>query len=179
MSQDKGTNQPDHLPLYQRGIEGDFSGQQSQSPLAPLLQSGEPVRIQIEDFSQDSEIAALKSSSKRMGGIATFLGCARDFSEGRDVSQISFEAYGSMALAEMSKLREEAIAKFDLLDARIVHRVTTVQAGDNIVFIAAGAAHRAAAFDACRWMIDELKQRVPIWKKEVTPEGESWVTQHP
>jgi molybdopterin synthase catalytic subunit len=139
----------------------------------------EPVRIQQEDFSQDAEIAALKASSKRMGGIATFLGCARDFSEGRDVSQISFEAYGSMALAEMRKLREEAISKFDLLDARIVHRVTTVQAGDNIVFIAAGAAHRAAAFDACRWMIDELKQRVPIWKKEVTPEGESWVTPHP
>ena len=139
----------------------------------------EPVRIQQEDFSQDAEIAALKASSKRMGGIATFLGCARDFSEGRDVSQISFEAYGSMALAEMRKLREEAISKFDLLDARIVHRVTTVQAGDNIVFIAAGAAHRAAAFDACRWIIDELKQRVPIWKKEVTPEGESWVTQHP
>jgi len=139
----------------------------------------DPVRIQQEDFSQDAEIAALKASSKRMGGIATFLGCARDFSEGRDVSRISFEAYGSMALAEMRKLREEAIAKFDLLDARIVHRVTTVQAGDNIVFIAAGAAHRGPAFDACRWMIDELKQRVPIWKKEVTPEGESWVTQHP
>ncbi|MDD2929211.1 MAG: molybdenum cofactor biosynthesis protein MoaE [Sideroxydans sp.] len=139
----------------------------------------EPVRIQQEDFSQDAEIAALKASSKRMGGIATFLGCARDFSEGRDVSQISFEAYGSMALAEMRKLREEAISTFDLLDARIVHRVTTVQAGDNIVFIAAGAAHRAAAFDACRWMIDELKQRVPIWKKEITPQGESWVTPHP
>ncbi|MDD2701766.1 MAG: molybdenum cofactor biosynthesis protein MoaE [Sideroxydans sp.] len=139
----------------------------------------EPVRIQEQDFSQDAEIAALKAASKRMGGIATFLGCARDFSEGRDVSEISFEAYGSMALAEMRKLREEAIKKFDLLDARIVHRVTTVQAGDNIVFIAAGAAHRGPAFDACRWMIDELKQRVPIWKKEVTPHGESWVTQHP
>ena len=137
------------------------------------------VRIQEQDFSQDAEIAALKASSKRMGGIATFLGCARDFSEGRDVSQISFEAYGSMALAEMRKLREEAIAKFDLLDARIVHRVTTVQAGDNIVFIAAGAAHRGPAFDACRWMIDELKQRVPIWKKEITPQGDSWVTSHP
>lgn len=139
----------------------------------------EAVRIQEQDFSQDAEIAALKATSKRMGGIATFLGCARDFSEGRDVSEISFEAYGSMALAEMRKLREEAITKFDLLDARIVHRVTTVGAGDNIVFIAAGAEHRAAAFDGCRWIIDELKQRVPIWKKEVTPEGESWVTQHP
>jgi len=139
----------------------------------------EPVRIQQEDFSQDAEIEALKVSSKRIGGIATFLGCARDFSEGRDVSEISFEAYGSMALAEMNKLRSEAIAQFNLLDARIVHRVATVRAGDNIVFIAAAAEHRAAAFDACRWMIDELKQRVPIWKKEITPEGDAWVTPHP
>ena len=137
------------------------------------------VRIQQQDFSQDDEVRALQASSKRIGGIATFIGCARDFSEGRDVSEISFEAYGSMALAEMRKLREEAIAKFGLLDARIVHRVTTVRAGDNIVFIAAAAEHRAAAFDACRWMIDELKQRVPIWKKEITPQGDSWVTQHP
>ena len=139
----------------------------------------EPVRIQAEDFSHDEEIAALKASSQRIGGIATFLGCARDFSEGRNVSEISFEAYGSMALAEMRKLREQAIARFGLLDARIVHRVTTVHAGDNIVFIAAGAEHRGPAFDACRWMIDELKQRVPIWKKEITPQGESWVTPHP
>ena len=139
----------------------------------------EPVRIQEADFSQDEEITALKAGSRRMGGIATFLGCARDFSEGRDVREISFEAYGSMALAEMKKLRTEAIAKFGLLDARIVHRVATVGAGDNIVFIAAGAEHRAAAFDGCRWLIDELKQRVPIWKKEITPQGESWVTPHP
>ncbi len=137
------------------------------------------VRIQQEDFSQDEEIAALKASSLRMGGIATFVGCARDFSEGRAVSQISFDAYGSMAVSEMNQLRSDAIAKYDLLDARIVHRICTVSAGDNIVFIAAGAQHRAAALDACRWMIDELKARVPIWKKEVTPEGESWVTSHP
>ena len=122
------------------------------------------VRIQIEDFSQDEEIAALRASSKRIGGIATFLGCARDFSEGREVSEISFEAYGSMALAEMNVLRSEAIEKFALIDARIVHRIGTVKGGDNIVFIAAGAEHRAAAFDACRWLIDELKARVQIWK---------------
>jgi len=137
------------------------------------------IRIQAEDFSQDEEIAALKASSKRIGGIATFVGCARDFSEGRAVSQIRFDAYGSMAIAEMQQLRLDAIAKFGLLDARIVHRLCTVSAGDNIVFIAAGAAHRKAALDACRWMIDELKARVPIWKKEVTPEGEAWVSAHP
>ncbi len=139
----------------------------------------EAVRIQSDDFSQDEEIKALKASSRRMGGIATFVGCARDFSEGRDVSQISFDAYGSMALSEMNQLRLDAIQKYDLLDARIVHRICTVSAGDNIVFIAAGAEHRVAALDACRWMIDELKLRVPIWKKEITPDGEAWVSPHP
>ena len=139
----------------------------------------EPVRIQQADFSQDEEIKGLKASSKRMGGIATFLGCARDFSEGREVSEISFDAYGPMALAEMNRLRSEAIAKFGLLDARIVHRIGTVQGGENIVFIATGAEHRAPALEACCWMIDELKQRVPIWKKEKTSQGESWVTPHP
>lgn len=99
----------------------------------------ESVRIQLEDFSQDEEIQALQGSSRRMGGIATFLGCARDFSEGRDVREISFDAYGRMALPELKKLRDEAITCFALPDARIVHRLGVVQAGDQIVFIAAGA----------------------------------------
>lgn len=137
------------------------------------------VRIQQEDFSQDEEIRALRVSSKRMGGIATFVGCARDFSEGREVTQISFDTYGSMAVAEMNKLRDEAIARFGLLDARIVHRVGVVGAGEQIVFVAAGAEHRAPALQACHWLIDELKQRVPIWKKEITPQGDAWVTPHP
>ena len=137
------------------------------------------VRIQPEDFSMDEEVSAIKTSSMRMGGIATFLGCARDFSEGREVSEISFEAYGSMALSELNRLRSDAIEKFGLLDARIVHRIGTVKGGDNIVLIVAGAEHRSPALEACRWMIDELKQRVPIWKKEITPQGESWVTSHP
>ena len=141
--------------------------------------NSEAVRIQLEDFSQDEEVRALKASSLRMGGIATFLGCARDFSEGRDVSEISFDAYDRMALPEMRKLRDEAIARFGLIDARIVHRLGVVRGGDNIVFIATGAEHRAPALEACRWIIDELKERVPIWKKEITPTGDSWVTPHP
>jgi molybdopterin synthase catalytic subunit len=148
-------------------------------PVLSLVEGKAAVRIQQEDFSQDEEIRALRASSTRMGGIATFTGCARDFSEGRSVSRISFDAYGSMAEAEMRKLHAEAIAKFALLDARIVHRVGVVNAGEQIVFIAAGAEHRAPALQACHWMIDELKQRVPIWKKEITPEGEAWATSHP
>ncbi len=144
-----------------------------------MAQSKDAVRIQLEDFSQDAEVRALKASSQRMGGIATFLGCARDFSEGREVSEISFDAYDRMALPEMRKLRDEAIARFGLIDARIVHRLGVVRGGDNIVFIATGAEHRAPALEACRWIIDELKERVPIWKKETTPQGDSWVTPHP
>jgi molybdopterin synthase catalytic subunit len=79
----------------------------------------------------------------------------------------------------MQKLRDEAIARFGLIDARIVHRLGVVHGGDNIVFIATGAEHRAPALEACRWIIDELKERVPIWKKETTPQGDSWVTPHP
>lgn len=137
------------------------------------------VRLQHEDFSQDEEVGALRAGSKRMGGIATFTGCARDFSEGREVTRISFDAYGSMAVAEMNKLRDEAIARFSLLDVRIVHRIGVVGPGEQIVFIAAGAEHRAPALQACHWLIDELKRRVPIWKKEITPQGDAWVTHHP
>ena len=139
----------------------------------------DPVRIQSEDFSQDEEIRALQAGSRRIGGIASFLGCARDFSEGRAVSEISFDVYGRMALDEMCRLRREAIEKFGLIDARLVHRIGSVKGGDNIVFIAAGAEHRGPAFAACRWLIDELKERVPIWKKEITPEGDGWVVPHP
>jgi molybdopterin synthase catalytic subunit len=137
------------------------------------------VRTQEFDFSIQDEVDALRATSKRIGGIATFLGCARDFSEGRDVSAITFEQYADMATMEMQALRARALEHFDIIDVRIIHRVTTVYAGDQIVLIVVGAEHRGPAFDACRWIIDELKQRVPIWKKETTPDGDSWVTQHP
>ena len=138
-----------------------------------------PVRIQFEDFSVDAELRALRDVSLRIGGIASFVGCARDFSEGRNVSEITFEAYTRMVIPEMEALRSEAIERFSLIEARLVHRLGTVRSGDNIVFIAAAAEHRGPAFEACRWLIDSLKERVPIWKKEMTPEGENWVTPHP
>ena len=137
------------------------------------------VRLQLEDFSLDTEVAALRANSKRIGGIATFLGCARDFSGEQEVREIAFEAHHDMALAELLRLRVEAITRFGLIDARIVHRLGAVHAGENIVLIVAGAEHRSPAFDACRWLIDELKARAPIWKKEITLQGESWVTPHP
>ncbi len=137
------------------------------------------VRIQQEDFSLQAEVDALRAVSKRIGGIATFLGCARDFSEGRDVFSIHFEQYAGMAESAMQALHDEAMAKFDILAVRMLHRVTTVHAGEKIVLIVVGAEHRKPAFEACEWLIDELKKRVPIWKKETTPNGDSWVIQHP
>jgi len=137
------------------------------------------VRIQEVDFSLEEEVASIRSVSSCIGGVVTFLGCARDFSEGRAVQSIQFEHYADMALNEMSALHDEAIETFDIIAVRMVHRVTTIQAGEQIVLIVVAAEHRKAAFEACEWLIDSLKQRVPMWKKETTPEGESWVSPHP
>jgi len=144
-----------------------------------MNQQTKAVRIQEVDFSIEAEVDALRATSKRIGGIATFLGCARDFSAGRDVFAIEFEQYANMATRAMQALHDEALARFDIIDARIIHRVTTLHAGDQIVLIVVGAEHRGPAFEACEWLIDALKKRVPIWKKEITPDGDSWVTQHP
>jgi len=138
-----------------------------------------PVRIQTGDFSVEEEVKLLHGGDGRIGGIVTFLGTARDFSRDKDVSRLEFEEYAGMANKAMNALRSKAMEKFDILDMRIVHRIGTIQAGEQIVLIVAGAAHRAAAFDACEWCIDTLKKTVPIWKKEIMPTGESWVEEHP
>jgi len=147
--------------------------------VADVNDQSQAVRIQQQDFSLEAEVNALRAISERIGGIATFLGCARDFSEGRDVFSIHFEQYAGMAESAMQALHDEAMATFDILAVRMVHRVTTVHAGEQIVLIVVGAEHRGPAFDACHWLIDELKQCVPIWKKETTQDGDTWVTQHP
>jgi molybdopterin synthase catalytic subunit len=138
-----------------------------------------PVRIQTEDFSVEEETRLLHGGNGAMGGIVSFLGTARDFSKGQDVSRLEFEEYAGMAEKAMNVLRDEAMQKFDIIDMRIIHRIGTIGAGKQIVLIIAGSAHRGAAFDACEWCIDTLKKTVPIWKKEITPTGESWVEEHP
>lgn len=137
------------------------------------------VRVQRENFSMDEEIDRVKKRSKRIGGIATFLGTARDRSQGRDVSSITFEHYDGMAQKKLREIRERALQDFDIIEALILHRFGAIDIGENIVLIVIGAEHRADAFKACKWCIDELKQITPIWKLEQTPEGEVWVEQHP
>jgi molybdopterin synthase catalytic subunit len=138
------------------------------------------IKVQKEDFSVEGQIKKVKAASKKIGGIVVFLGTARDFTEGAgDVEKLVFEHYSGMAEKKLEELRKTAKEKFDIIEASINHRYGEIPAGENIVLIVVGAMHRKDAFEACRWIIDELKQIVPIWKKEHTKEGEVWVTEHP
>ena len=137
------------------------------------------VRVQRENFSVDAEIDRVRASSTRIGGISIFLGTARDHSKGHDVSSITFEYYEGMAQKKLREIRERALKQFDVLEVLILHRYGEIGIGENIVLIVVGAEHRADAFKACRWCIDELKQITPIWKLEQTPAGEVWVEEHP
>jgi molybdopterin synthase catalytic subunit/molybdopterin converting factor small subunit len=143
------------------------------------IHDGQFVRVQRENFSIDQELDRVRSRSKRIGGIATFLGIARDRSRGRDIDGITFEHYEGMAQKKLREIRERALKDFDILELLIIHRYGEIAIGENIVLIIAGAEHRADAFRACKWAIDELKQITPIWKLEHTPEGEVWVEEHP
>lgn len=137
------------------------------------------VRVQREDFSIDEELRRVRARSKRIGGIAIFLGTARDRSKGKDVDGITFEHYEGMAQKKLREIRERGLKDFGIIELSILHRYGEIAIGDNIVLIIAGAEHRAEAFQACKWAIDELKQITPIWKLEHTPEGEVWVEEHP
>ncbi len=137
------------------------------------------VRVQREDFSIDEELRRVRGRSKRIGGIAIFLGTARDRSKGKDVDGITFEHYEGMAQKKLREIRERALKDFGIIELLILHRYGEIGIGENIVLIIAGAEHRAEAFQACKWAIDELKQITPIWKLEHTPDGEVWVEEHP
>ena len=137
------------------------------------------VRVQRENFSVDQEIDRVRNSSKMIGGINVFLGTTRERSQGRDVSRITFEYYEGMAQKTLRDIRERALKQFDIIETLIIHRYGEIEIGENIVLIVVGAEHRADAFNACQWCIDELKQITPIWKCETTPAGEVWVEQHP
>jgi molybdopterin synthase catalytic subunit len=149
------------------------------APMDQVRDDAQFVRVQRDDFSLDAVINQVRGRSKRIGGISIFLGTARDRSKGRDVDSITFEHYEGMAQAKLREIRERALKDFDIIEAAILHRYGEIGIGDNIVLIVVGAEHRAEAFRACQWAIDELKRITPIWKLEHTPEGEVWVEEHP
>ncbi|HUM47176.1 MAG TPA: molybdenum cofactor biosynthesis protein MoaE [Chitinophagales bacterium] len=137
------------------------------------------TNIQITD--QPLNIAACIewAMQPECGGIDVFIGTVRQSTKEKKVVRLEFETYESMALLEMHKIAEAALQKFRIQKILIHHRSGILTIGDVPVVIVTGAAHRDAAFDACRFAIDTLKQTVPIWKKEVFEDGEVWVAAHP
>ena len=113
------------------------------------------------------------------GGIDVFIGTVRNKTKDKTVVRLEFEAYEKMAIVEMEKIALQAAAKWPVQKLLIHHRTGVLAVGDLPVIIAVSAAHRAAAFEACRYVIDTLKQTVPIWKKEIFEDGEVWVAAHP
>lgn len=111
------------------------------------------------------------------GAVATFCGVVRNHSKGRSVRFLDYEAHEVLAVKEMQRICDEAVSKHGLVDAQVVHRIGHLEIGEVAVDIAASSAHRVAAFDGCRYVIEELKKRVPIWKKETDEAGSEWVSQ--
>lgn len=125
--------------------------------------------------------AALAESLKRGedGAVVVFDGIVRNNSRGRRTRHLFYEAYEEMALTQMQQLAARALADYPIRDVAIVHRLGRLEIGESSVAIAVASAHRAAAFDACRWLIDTLKQSVPIWKKEFFEDGAVWAQGDP
>ena len=109
------------------------------------------------------------------GCVVQFVGVVRDNSEGKEVSNMTVEVYEEMARKQLEAISNECKDKFGVHKVAVVHRYGEFQVGDELVFIAISAGHRREAFEASMYFINELKQRVPIWKKEVRPDGEVWV----
>jgi MoaE-MoaD fusion protein len=109
------------------------------------------------------------------GATVTLDGYVRKFTKGRETLYLVYEAYDEMALKEMQKLIEQAHQQFEIASVGIVHRTGRLEIGETSVVISVAAPHRRAAFEACEWLIRELKRTVPIWKKEVYADGEQWI----
>jgi molybdopterin synthase catalytic subunit len=118
-------------------------------------------------------------SGPGLGGIVVFAGAVRDRARGRDIRHLEYEAYPGMAEREMEKIADEASGRWPGVRVAIAHRCGHLEVGELAVVIAAAAPHRAEAFAACRFAIDTLKERVPIWKKEMATDGEYWVDDRP
>ena len=144
------------------------------------------IRIQDGDFNIGEEIDTLRAGRLDIGAIVTFTGAVRDSlrespGEERDgkgraeVTSMTLEHYPGMTEKELTRIEEEAHARWPLQASLIVHRVGTVLPGDNIVLVITASAHREAAFEAARFLMDYLKTSAPFWKREKGPEGEHWV----
>ncbi len=137
------------------------------------------TNIQISSSTLNIQSSIDWIMSPESGGTDVFIGTVRNATKGKRVIRLEFEAYEPMAIAEMEKIAKQAFKKWPVQKILIHHRTGVLEVGEVPVVIAVSTAHRAAAFDACRFIIDTLKQTVPIWKKEIFEDGEVWVAAHP
>ncbi len=133
------------------------------------------VRVQAEDFDVGIEHAALTQGKTAIGGVALFVGLVRDMAGGQPVSAMTLEHYPGMTEKQLEAIEAEARRRWPLDDVLIIHRHGRLEPGDRIVLVATASAHRDAAFESCRFLMDWLKTKAPFWKLEATPEGERWV----
>ncbi len=131
------------------------------------------VALRDRELSLDEALAKVRHAGA--GGIAVFLGVVRDTNDGRPVVKLEYEAYASMAVAEMDRIAREIMGELPDVRVAVLHRTGALVVGDVAVVCAASAPHRGEAFKACRLLIDRIKARVPIWKREHGPDGAYWV----
>jgi molybdopterin synthase catalytic subunit len=133
------------------------------------------VTIQEQDFDVAAEIAALRRDDAGVGAVCTFIGTVRDRNDGSAVSAMELEHYPGMTEKAIEQMIEEALRRFDIRAARVIHRVGRLQVQEQIVLVVVTSAHRGESFQACEFLMDYLKTQAPFWKKETTPQGERWV----
>ena len=133
------------------------------------------VSIQTEDFDLSTEVARLRETDKGVGAICSFIGTVRDRNDGLSVSTLELEHYPGMTEKSIEAMIDEAHQRFNILGARVIHRVGLLQPLDQIVLVAVTSAHRGQSFQACEFLMDYLKTQAPFWKKEQTPAGARWV----
>ena len=133
------------------------------------------VSIQTGDFNLAEEVATLRADDKRVGAVCSFIGTVRDRNDGLNVSSMELEHYPGMTEKAIEAMIDEAMVRFDIFGARVIHRVGLLQPLDQVVMVAVTSAHRGESFQACEFLMDYLKTQAPFWKKEQTPEGARWV----
>jgi molybdopterin synthase catalytic subunit len=131
--------------------------------------------IRVTENALDPVEATAAVASPRAGAVNVFLGVVRDNNLGRSVDHLVYEAYESMAEKVMREIAEEAKARFSLEDCAVLHRTGRLAIGETSLLVAISSGHRAESFEAGHWMVNEIKKRVPVWKKEVWSDGESWI----
>ncbi len=133
------------------------------------------VTVQTGDFNLADEVETLRKNDKRVGAVCTFTGTVRDRNDGLSVSSMELEHYPGMTEKAIEAMIDEAMARFDIFGARVVHRVGLLQPLDQVVMVAVTSAHRGESFQACEFLMDYLKTQAPFWKEEETPQGARWV----